>query len=115
MAVVESCRGQLRIEEADVEIGVVDHEFRALHEGEELARDVRECRLRGEELVGDAVHRQRARVHFPIRSQVTMPVTTGRPAVNEFHAADLDDAMSFRELEPGRFGVKDDLAHGAKG
>jgi hypothetical protein len=35
-------------------------------------------------------------------------------AVHELDAADLDDAVAFRELEAGRFGVKDDLAHGAR-
>ncbi len=108
-------RREFRVEEADVEVGVVDHEFGAFHEGEEFRRDVGERRLRGEELVGDAVHRERARVDFAVRLQVAMPVAAGRPAVHELDAADLDDAVTFRDLESGRFGVKDDLAHGTKG
>jgi hypothetical protein len=35
--------------------------------------------------------------------------------MQQLHAADFDDAMAFRGLQPGGFGVEDDLAHGAKG
>ena len=61
-------RGELGIEEADVELGVVDHELRAVNEGEELLGDLRERGLCGEEFIRDAVDGERARVHFAARA-----------------------------------------------
>ena len=55
-------------EEADVELRVVDHELGAVHEGQELLRDLGERRLRREELVGDAVDREGARLDLAVRA-----------------------------------------------
>ncbi len=103
---------QLSVEETDVEGRVVDHELGILDELEELASHVREARLRGEELVGDAVHGERAGVHFAIRAEVAMEAAPGHAPVAHLDAADLDDAVALRDLEAGGFGVEDDLAHG---
>jgi hypothetical protein len=35
--------------------------------------------------------------------------------MHQLDAADLDDPVAVAELEAGGFGVKDDLAHGARG
>ncbi len=43
--------GELRVEEADVELRVVDHELGAVDERQELLRDLGERRLGREELV----------------------------------------------------------------
>ena len=52
-------RLQLRVEEADVEGGVVDDDLGAGQVLEQLVGDRREQRLVGEELVGQAVHLER--------------------------------------------------------
>ena len=40
-----------------------------------------------------------------------MERAAGAPPVDELDAADLDDAMAQLRLEPGGFGVEDDLPH----
>src|SRR3546814_4787593 len=62
-AVVVAQAGQLVVEEADVERGVVDHKFRAIDEGEELVGDRGELRLVGEELQGQAGDRKSTRLN----------------------------------------------------
>jgi hypothetical protein len=104
---------QLRVEEADVEFRIVDDELGALDEREELPRDVREARLRGQELAGDAVHGERRRLDLALGPQVALPGAAARPPVQELDAADLDDAVALGHLEARGFGVEDDLAHGA--
>src|SRR5688572_8467917 len=107
--------GQLGIEEADVELRIVDHEFGALHECQEFIRDVGECGLRREELVGDSVDREGPRLYLAVRPQVAMPVLSGRTPVPELDTADLDDAVTLGDFESGGFSVEDDLAHGSEG
>jgi len=104
--------GQLRIEEADVEYRVVDHQLGATDELEQLLDHVGEPRLAGQELVGDAVDRERPGIHFPVRTEVTVERPPGGPPVVELDAADLDHSMALADLEAGGFGVQDDLAHG---
>ena len=58
---------QLRIEEGDVELGVVDHELRAADELEQLVRDLREARLAREVLALQPVDRLRADVDVALR------------------------------------------------
>jgi hypothetical protein len=101
---------QLGIEEADVERGVVDDQFGAIDEGQEFADDLREQRLVGEEFIGQAVYFGRTAVHFALRIEVTMEDPTAGSALDQFDAADFDDAMAAR-VEAGGFGVEQDLAH----
>jgi hypothetical protein len=39
---------------------------------------------------------------------------TRRPAIQDFHAADFDDAMTGGGFESGGFDVQNDLSHGAR-
>ena len=80
----------------------------------ELVDDVGEARLLREELVGDAVHLQRGDVDLAVGSQVAMKRATGAASDDDLDAADLDDAMTLLRLEPGGFGVEDDLAHASR-
>src|SRR6185503_4895621 len=102
---------ELVIQELDVEVGVVDDELGARHELQELARDVRKLRLRGEELVLDAVHLERAAVDLALGVDVAMEAVLRWSAVDELHAPDLDDSVAGTRLETRGFGVEDDLTH----
>jgi len=85
---------QLCVEEGDVKRCVVDHELGPAHELDPLRGDVRKARLPGEELGGEAMHLQRARVDLAVRVQVAVEHAPGAPAVHDLDAADLDDAVA---------------------
>src|SRR5690606_2489259 len=85
---------ELGVEEAHVELGVVDHELGAAHELEEIARDVREPRLVREELVGNAVHLDRRGVDLALGIDVLVIGVAGEAAVHHLDTADLDDAVA---------------------
>src|SRR5487761_519465 len=95
---------QLRIEEGNVELGVVDHELRAADELEELVRYLSEPRLAREILALQAVDRLRAEVDVTLRVQVAMEGVAREPPVDELDTADLDDAVAEGGLEAGGLG-----------
>lgn len=105
--------GQLGVEELHVERGVVRDQLGALDELDELVGDVAEARLVGQEFGGQAVDRQRLGVAVAVRVQVDVQVVAGGHPVDQFDAADFDDAVSLGGIQPGGFSVKDDLAHKA--
>ena len=106
---------ELVVQETDVERRVVDDQFRALDELDQLVDDVREFRLLLQELGRQAVHRLGAGVDRPLRVQVLLERAPGRAAVDELDAADLDDPVALGGFEAGGFGVENDLAHGVGG
>ena len=65
----------------------------------------------GEELGGDAVHRERFLRHVALGIDVAVEFAPGRDVVHQLDAGDLDDAMPVIRVEPGGFGVEHDLAH----
>ncbi|CAM2158074.1 hypothetical protein PT2222_40072 [Paraburkholderia tropica] len=103
---------KLGIEKADVERRVVNDQFRAANEVENLVRDFGEFRLVGEEFGGQAVHRERAGVAVAFRVDVEVQVVAREPAVHELDAADFDDAVARAGVQAGGFGIENDLAHG---
>ena len=109
--IVDASAREFRIEEADVEAGVVRDDLRAVDEFEELRRDLGEARLVEQELVGDAGDRARALVDLAIGVQVGMEFAPGAPALHQLDATDLDHAVAALDFEAGGFGVEDDLAH----
>ena len=92
-------RSQLVVQELDIEVRVVDDELGAADELDELGCDVGELRLRREKLVLDAVHLERAAVDLALGIDVAMEAILRRPAVDELHAADLDDPVARGRLE----------------
>ena len=68
------CGRELGVQEADVELRIVDHELGVVHEGEEFLHHIDEGRLRLEELVRDAMDGERAGLHLAAGPQVAMPV-----------------------------------------
>jgi hypothetical protein len=95
-----------------VERSVVDDEFRARDELEEVFRHVREFRFVGEKFDADAMHFARPRVDVALRVDVLVVVALRKTPVDHFHRGDFDDAMAERGIEAGGLSVEDDLAHG---
>jgi hypothetical protein len=52
-----------------------------------------------------------AGVDLALRIEVKMEVAPGGSAVDDFDCSDLDDSVAKLRIEPGRFGVENDLAH----
>ena len=102
---------QLRVEEADVELGVVDDERRAVDEGEKLLGHVGETRLVGEEDSGKPVHSEGVLGHVAIGIEVVLERPAARQMVHELEAADLDDAVAGSGIQARGLGIEDDLAH----
>jgi hypothetical protein len=103
-------QAELVVEEADVEGGVVDHQFGAADELDEVAGDLGELRLVGKEVVGQAVDALGIR-HLAARVEVGMEALAGELPTHQFDAADFDDAIAGAEIQAGGFGIEDDFPH----
>jgi hypothetical protein len=102
---------RLGIEEADIELRVVDDELRVADELQELLDPLGEARLVGQEVVGESVHVLRAGRHHHLGIEVGVEGAARGDHVHELDAADFDHAMAGQRIEAGRFGIEDDLAH----
>jgi len=96
-------RGGGRRVDVDVELGAGDI-------AQEFVGDVGKARLVGEELLRDAVDPERALVYLALRVEVAVKAPLAHAPVDELHAADLDDAIAQPRVEPGRFGIQNDLS-----
>ena len=102
---------ELGIQEGDVERRIVNNEFRIAHELEKLRLDLRERRLIRQPVARQTVHLLRAFVDVALRIQIAMKGAPREPAIEEFDAADFDDAMLLLDFEAGGFRVENDLPH----
>ena len=90
----------------------MNDELGAAQELHQLAGNLGEAGLPREELGGQAMHHQGARVDFALGAEVAMEHPARAATVHHLDATDLDDAMALLGLETSGLGVKDDLAHG---
>ncbi len=102
---------QFEIEEADVERGVVDHQFGIADEIRELAGDRRKPWFVGEKVVGEAMDRDRPGVDRAFRIEIDMEAAAGRLAPDQFDATDLDHAVPGPMIEARGLGIQHDLLH----
>ena len=102
---------ELGVEEADVELRVVDHQLGIGDEFQELLDPLAEARLVGQELVAQAVHVLRAGRHDHLGIEIGVEGAAGGDGIDQLDAADLDDAMAGQRIEAGGFGVENDFAH----
>ncbi len=105
---------KLMIQESDVECCVVDHEFSARNEPQELCRDLRESRPALEVGAPDTVNLLGTLLDIPIRVEVAMEGLSGHPAMQHLDAADLDDAVTQLRFQSRGLRVEDDLSHEIK-
>ena len=97
---------QLIVEKTDVEGGVVDHQFGAANELDEVGDDLDELRLVGEKFVGQAVNLDRSLGNLAAGIDVGVETLPCQLASAQFDAADFDDAVAGAEIQPGCFGVE---------
>ena len=103
--------GELGIEEGHVEFGIVRNQGRLVDKFDELGGNRHKQRLVDQEGVVEAADAQRLGRHRPFGIKVTVKAAAGRDVVDQLDHADLDDAIAVLRIEPGRFGIEDDLAH----
>jgi hypothetical protein len=101
---------KLRIEEAEIECRVMHYQHRAFDEGQQLVGNLGEARLVAKEIGGEAVHVVGLLRHVALGIHMAMPSAARRNAIDEFDAADLDDAMTVERIKSRRFCVENDLA-----
>src|SRR5271167_3407616 len=104
---------QFGIEEADIESCVVRDQKRIAEKSDQLFRLVGKQRLVLEEFAGEPVNLERLFRHVAFRIEIAMEHFAGRKTINEFDAADLDQPIALKGIEPGGFGIENDLAHEA--
>src|SRR5579859_8167676 len=85
---------EFALEKGNVESGVVNDQLAAANEGQQLTGDVGEFRLLGQPLARQPVHGQRAIFDIALRIEETVEIAAGGAAIEQFDAADLDDAMT---------------------
>src|SRR3954451_21071152 len=85
---------ELRIEEAEVEAGIVRDQRTILDEVEQLFGLVAEQRLVRKEGVGQAVHHLRFERHFPVRVEIWLISGPGLDPVDDLDTADLDHTVA---------------------
>ena len=102
---------EFRVEELDVERGVVDDHLGILHERQQVVDDLGELRLVLKEVAREAVHGERALVAVALGIDVLVKAVFRDAAADDLDAADLDDAVAFLGLETRGLGVQHDLSH----
>ena len=103
---------EFRVQEADVERGIVDDQFGAGDIGAKFIGDFREFRLVAEEFRRQAVDGQRALFRIALGIDVVVKIIPGQHAVVQFDSADLQDAVARTRVQAGGFSIENNLTHG---
>ena len=109
MAFIES--PQFRVQEADVERGIVYHQLGTAHEIEEFRGYLRKQGLVGEEFTGDAMHFDGALVNVALGIDIAVEVVPGQAPVHQFDTADFNDPVALVDLQAGRFRIQYNQSH----
>ena len=102
---------QFGVEEAEIEHRIMRNELGVAEKGDELFHFVGEQRLILEEFAGQGVNLKCGFRHVAFGIEVTMESLAGRETIDEFDAADLDQAIALGRIEPCCLGIENDLAH----
>jgi hypothetical protein len=103
---------ELGIEEAHVELGVMDHQRRIADELDQFVGDLGKARLVAEKLGRQTMDGNSVGRHVAFRIDVTLVRAPGRDVIEQFQAGDLDDAVTAGRIETRRFRIEHDLTHG---
>src|SRR5207302_9454339 len=95
---------ELKIEETEIEGGIVRDQWRVADELEQLAGLFGEARLVREEDAGEAVDHLGLGGHLSLWIEISVEVPAGLDPVEHLHAADFDHAVATEPVETRRFG-----------
>ena len=104
-------QGELVVEKAHVERGVMDDQLRALDELEKFIRYFSKARLAHQEFVSDAVDTNGALVTFTIGLQVHMKMAAGQSTAHQLDATDLDHPVAIGDRHTGGFSIEYNTTH----
>src|SRR5690606_16090053 len=90
------------VDKANVESGVMDHQFRAGNKLHKLIDNLRKYGLVCQEFVTDPVIRSRAIIYCEVWRVILRVISLGVSAIDDFHTAEFDDAAPFAAFPPGR-------------
>ncbi len=102
---------QLVVEEAHIERGVMDHQLRTIHKGEEFIRHLVESGFVRQELGADAVNGQRSFIDLALRIEIQMQAVAGEATINHFYTTNLDHPVAIIGLKAGGFRIQYYLTH----
>ena len=102
---------QFGIEEGEVEPRIMRHQRRIADEVEQFVRNVAEQRLVRQERGRQPVHGFRAGGHVAFRIVIGVIGRAGGHEIEQFDTAYFDHPVAGPWIQPGGFGVEDDLAH----
>ena len=102
---------ELILDKANIEISIVNDEFGVFDECEELVSDVGKSWCRLQVFVADAVDALGALFDVAIRVEEAVKLAARQTTIDEFNAADFDDAVALADGEARGFGVEYDLTH----
>ena len=103
--------GQFRIDEFDVEAGIVNHQRRIADKGEKLFHHRGEERLVAEKFVAEAMHPLGFDRHIAFGIEIGLEGFAGGEMIDQFDTADFHDAVAVARLEARGFGIEDNLTH----
>ncbi len=104
-----------RIDETNVEHGVVNDQRRVGDEGQKVFRHGGEQRLVRQKFRRQTMHIEGFLRHVALWIKVDMEGLPGRHAIDHLDAADLDQPIAAERIEACRFGVENDFTHGLTG
>lgn len=103
---------ELHIEEAHIEFGIVDNQFRTAQKIGNLPADL--CKRRRvflfQNLYRQAVDACRLFGHIALGVDIEVQVFVGHLAVDHFQTGKLDQTVAAVGIQAGGFGIEDDLA-----
>ena len=102
---------ELRVQEPQIEPGVVRHHPRVAEKCEKTVGDLRKTGFAGKFRGVNAVNLHRLRRHVAFGIDIFVEGDAGRDAVDHLDATDLDDAMPLGGVQPRGLGIDHDLAH----
>ena len=102
---------QFVVEKAEIEPGIVRDKVRIGQKFQQFVRSLRESRLAGKEGGGQAVNALGLGRHVAIRVEIGVEGAARFDPADHFDAADFHHAVPGLGIEPGGFGIENDLTH----
>jgi hypothetical protein len=101
---------ELMINERNIEVRIVNDELGTIDKREELLGYIGEHRFISEKMILDAMHLGCSGIDFSLGIDIALKRFLGCPAVDEFDATDLNNAMTRFRVQARGFRIEDDLS-----
>ena len=102
---------QLRIDKAEVELGIVRNQRIAPDKGEKLIGYFRKRCIPRKKFRRKTMDAECVLWHLPLRSQITLPLSPSPYMMHQLDAGDFDDTMSIGRIKPRRLCIEDNFPH----